>query len=415
MNTATRASAALGLDEHRSDMRNVSLGRFRWIANALKALVFGLGSAALAAGLLFVPATAWAQDPDIEALLRQLKERDQVILELLERVEGLERRVGVQRLPTDQDAEDVATAEPSPVAANKAAPGVIEVDEDAAERALERSLTLSGALLLPPAVLEIEPSLTYARQEDATPSFVTSGQQVLASETERNADSLVGDLDLRLGLPWDSQVEVGMSYRWREVETVTNVGFSPTAASELSGAALGDLRIGLAKTLLREGLWRPDLVARVTWDTDTGKSSDNGVALGGGGHEIQGSLTAIKRQDPVAFIGSLSYRHAFEHNGLKPGPTLGTNFGGLIALSPEASLRLLLSGAYQGETEFAGTGIPGSDRTIGALQIGGSTLIAPGVLLDLAADIGLTDDAGDLAVTLSLPIRLGPLSSRAFR
>jgi hypothetical protein len=364
--------------------------------------------------LTLFTAAAQAQDTREQELERKLQERDTVITELLERVEALERRVGVPRpsaAPTEISGQDAArTTERDLAQGSERAPGVVVVEEGAAERALERSLSREGALLLSSGILEVEPGFTYARQEDTTPSFVSSGGQLLAGEIERNADSITADLALRLGLPWDSQLEIGLPYRWREVESVTNVNFAPIDSSIQSAAGLGDVRVGLAKTLLREGLWRPDLVGRFTWDSDTGDVSDNGVSLGAGFHELQGSLTAIKRQDPIAFVGGLSYEHSFKSAQLQPGPTVSANFGGFIALSPETSLRLLLSGAYQDEAELSGSEIDGSDRTIGTFVVGGSTLLAPNTLLNLSAGIGLTDDADDFSITLSLPIRFsGPL------
>ena len=360
--------------------------------------------------LTLFAAVAQAQGTRVQELERKLQERDKVITELLERVEGLERRVGVQRPakgPAEAPEKDVApNTERGPAEGSERAPGAVVVEEGAAERALERSLAREGALLLPSGILEVEPSLTYARQEDTAPSFVASGGGVLAAETERNANSLTADLALRLGLPWDTQLELGLPYRWRGVESVTNVGFAPTESSSQWGDGLGDVRVGLATTLLREALWRPDLVGRVTWDSNTGETSDNDVSLGGGFHELRGSLTAIKRQDPIAFVGGLSYQHTFENDQVQPGPTVSANFGGFIALSPETSLRLVLSGAYQDETELSGRAIDGSDRTIGTFVVGGSTLLAPGTLLNLSAGIGLTDDADDFSVMLSLPVRL---------
>lgn len=352
-----------------------------------------------------------AQDPRVEELERELKERDKVIIELLERVEALERRVGVQHTATDSGGaqeQDVSPAtERGSAEGVEPRPGAVVVEEGAEERALERSLTRAGVLLLPSGVLEIEPGFIYARQEDTAPRVFASNGQVLAGETERNADSLTAGLAMRLGLPWDSQLEVGLPYRWRKVESVTNVGFVPTGSASQSGNGLGDVSVGLAKTLLRETLWRPDLVGRLTWDTDTGEMRDNGVPLGGDFHSLRGSLTATKRQDPVAFVGGLSYEHVFEKDQIQPGPTVTVNFGSFIALSPETSLRLLFSGAYQDDTELSGSKIDGSDRTLGTLVIGGSTLLAPGTLLNLSAGIGLTDDADDLSISLSLPIRLG--------
>jgi hypothetical protein len=146
-------------------------------------------------------------------------------------------------------------------------------------------------------------------------------------------------------------------------------------------------------------------VGRLTWDTDTGKTQDDGISLGGGFHDLRGSLTAIKRQDPVAFVGGLAYQHAFEKDQLRPGGTISANFGSFIALSPETSLRLQLSGARQKETEFLGRKISGSDQTVATFVLGGSTLLARGVLLNLSAGIGLTRDADDFSIALSLPIR----------
>jgi len=365
------------------------------------------------AGLTLLVASAHAQDNREKELERQLQERDRVISELLQRVEALERRVGVQP-PTEGSPtateQATAPADEQGAAQGDSEPGAVVVDEAAAERALERSLTSEGALLLPPGIVEVEPGISYARQEDRTPTFVTSGGTVFPGETERNVNNLTGDLALRLGLPWDSQLELGIPYRWRNVETVTNVGFTPIDSSTDSDAGFGDLRVGLAKTLFREGLWRPDLVARLTWDTDTGSTGSGGLPLGSGFNEVRASLSAIKRQDPIAFVGGLSYEYAFEKDSIQPGATFGANFGSFIALSPETSVRFQLSGGYQERTELSGSEVLGSDRTLGTFIVGSSTLLAPGTLLNLSAGIGLTDDADDFSIILSLPIRFdGPL------
>jgi hypothetical protein len=367
--------------------------------------------------LVLFPLAAQAQSERVQKLERKLQERDKVILELLERVETLERRVGVERIgagssrtPTNSQ-DEIATPDTEKMVAEspEGAPGVVVVKEGDAERALERSLTRAGVLLLSPGVLEIEPSLSYARQEDSTPNLFMSDSQFLAGETELNANSLTADVGLSLGLPWDSQLEFGLPYRWRGVESVNSVGFVPTDSSSQSGAALGDVRLGLAKTLLREGLWRPDIVGRITWDTASGDREDDGVPLGGGFNEIRGSLSAIKRQDPIAIVGGLSYEHSFEENQILPGPIVSANFGTFIALSPETSMRFIFSGGYQYESELAGDKIAGSDRTLGTFVVGGTTLLVPGLLLNLSVNVGLTDDADDFGISVSLPFRFGGL------
>jgi hypothetical protein len=347
--------------------------------------------------LVLFSGAAHSEDVVIQELERKLQLRDNAIIELLERVETLEQRVGVQRPTRNTDEppeQDVSASAESDL---KQAPGAVIVEEGDAERALERSLTLEGALLLPSGVLEIEPGFAYTRKEDIAPGFVTVGAQVFASETELNANILTTNLALRLGLPWDSQLEIGLPYRWSKVESVTNINFVPTTSTKQSNSELGDVSLGFATTLLREGLWRPDLVGRLTWDTVSGDAD--------GFHELRASLTAIKRQDPVTLIAGMSYQHTYKRELLKPGSAISANFGSLIALSPETSMRFLFSGTYQNETELSGQKIDGSDRTVATFVVGGSTLLMPGTLLNLSVGVGLTDDADDFSITLSLPIR----------
>lgn len=363
-------------------------------------LCIGVMSAVLLQYSVVVQATE-IKDTRIEVLERQLGERDKVMLELLDRIEALEQRFGVKRVIKDASSPRQAPAKEE----ISGTPGAVVVDARTAERALERSLSREGALLLPAGTLELEQGLSFSRLEQFTNSFVVAGGDTLAAQTERNANRLSVDMGARLGLPWDTQLEIGVPFRVAEIETTTNVGFAPAASSSTRGSGFGDLRVGLAKTLVRENLWRPDVVGRITWDTDTGQSSDNGVSLGGGFNEVRGSLTAIKRQDPVVFIGGLSYLHSFEKEHFLPGPVYAMNLGAAYALSPETSLRLGVSGGWQGEVEHFGSKVEGSSRTFGTFLIGGSTLLAPGVLLNASLGIGLTDDADDFSLTFSLPIR----------
>jgi hypothetical protein len=358
--------------------------------------------------LLLVIPIAQAEENQAQDLQRQLQQRDQVILELLERVEVLEKELGVQPArvkPSSTDEPVGQTSKPEEMIVPQTGPGVVVVDESVAERALERSLTRDGVLLLPAGVLELEPRIAYSRQEDATPSFVMSGGNVIASETERNSDTLTAALLFRLGLPGDAQLEIGLPYRWRRNETVTNVNFSPLETSSQTGDGPADVRVAIAKTFWREGAHSPDVIGRLTWDTDSGESSDNGVSLGGGFHELQAGLSFIKREDPVVFVGGLSYEKTFEKDMIKPGDTLAVNVGSYVALSPQTSLNFSLSMAYQDEAEIAGNVLEGSDRNIGTLNIGGSTFIGRGTLLNLSLGVGLTEDADDLSVVLSLPMR----------
>lgn len=346
-----------------------------------------------------------AQAQDDQELQYQLRQRNQVILELLERVEALERQLGIQPGRDKPQMPSADIEEPEPAEDVEAVPGAVVVDETLAQRALERSLTLDGVLLLPPGVFEIEPRITYARQEDTAPSFVSSGGEVIASETERNSDNLTTALLFRLGIPGDAQLEIELPYRWRRTETVTNVDFSPISTSSQSGDGAGDVRVTLAKTLLREDAHSPDVISRLSWDTDTGEMSDEGVGLGGGFHEVLGGLSFIKREDPVVFVGGVSYEYTFEENALQTGETVGASLGSYVALNPQTSMNFNLALAYRDETKLSSVERVGTDRAIGSVVIGGSTFIGRRSLLNLSVGLGVTEDADDFSLSLSLPVR----------
>ena len=287
-----------------------------------------------------------------------------------------------------------------------AKPGQFEVVEEEIDRALERTLVQTGVLLLPFGQAEIEPYFDYTRREDNLPVlFADNGSVNLGNQEVRRNEFVTGQI-LRVGLPFDSQVELGLPYNYVDQSVTTPVGNGRRVTRDGSGHGLGDLSVGLAKTLIREnGGWWPDLVARITWDTATGNTTENDVLLGGGFNELRGSLSAIKRQDPLAFVGGMSYEKTFENDNVEPGDALGFNIGTVLAASPGTSLRLGLNQSFIDNTKIDGQGINGSDSVIATATLGASVILGPGVLLDISADIGLTDDAPDYAARASLPIR----------
>jgi hypothetical protein len=68
-------------------------------------------------------------------------------------------------------------------------------------------------------------------------------------------------------------------------------------------------------------------------------------------------------------------------------------------------LRLALSQTFVEEGEIDGNRIRGSDQVMASLTLGAAAVLGRGLLVDLSADVGLTDDAPDYAITVGLPIR----------
>ena len=400
----------------------------------------GLVLGGVLAGSLVAP-SARAADPSLDELQRQLKEshrqlenRDEVINDLLRRVGELERRAAAPvampsadafapqgvtpaamrtlpqptargRRPLLAQQPGNATAGEAPAAKPGQAPGAVEVDEQAAERALERTLVAGGALLLEVGQMEFEPAFNYTRREGGIPALVDVGGDLVAQDQEQDRDEMTATLGLRVGLPWDTQLEFALPYNLVYEQRTINLGASGRFTESDTGGALGDLSVGLAKTVFREKGWRPDLIARVTYDSNTGEKFDNGVALNGGFHEVQGSLTAVKRQDPLAFVGTFAYQHAFEDDEIQPGDEYTLSLGTILAVSPQTSLRFFLQQQFVDSVELDGDDLDNSDQRLATAQIGLSTVLGRGVLFDIVGGIGLTDDTPDYFLGLSLPVR----------
>jgi hypothetical protein len=338
-----------------------------------------------------------AQEPVTdEALREQLQTRDAIIIELQRRLEDLERRLG---------EEGVLEIEPEtpvePVATPPSQQG-LDVDELAAERALERTLVDEGALLLEAGQAEIAPSIDFSYRDGDAPIVIDG--EVVESRVRRNEFEF--GLSLAVGLPFDSQFELQVPYNLVRQENSIRGGGAALDAEDDWGHAIGDISLGLAKTVLREnGNWWPDVIVRGTWDTNTGERSDNGVPLSGSFNELRGQVVTLKRQDPLAFTAAFFYSYTFEDDDFQPGQEFGLNLGANLALSPETSLSVSLTQSYADDLEFDGDKIDGSNQQAATFNFGGSTIIGPRMLLRLTSSIGLTDDAPDYGLRASLSYR----------
>ena len=287
----------------------------------------------------------------------------------------------------------------------RSGPGSFEVDEDAAQRALERTLTQAGALLLPPGAYTIEPGFSYVRNERSagTLAQVTDGNGatglvMVDQNLRRNEYTLRARL--KAGLPWDAQLEAEVPFEY--VSARRGDGFGNETSG--TGSAWGDIEIGLAKTLLRERGMLPDLIARLSFNSGSGKRNDGNVGLQGGYRSVTGELVALKRQDPLAFFAAASYGAYREEDGIKPGALGNLSIGTVLAASPSTSLQFGFNQTRRLRQEVAGVKIPGSEQTYGTFSIGASSVLSRDVMLITSLGLGLGSDAPDYSLNVSLPI-----------
>ena len=384
--------------------------------------------------LAAMPALAQTAEPSIKELQKEIRKRDALIESLARRVANLENQVNkrtttsapprptatravrtsTQAAPSAETesfgAGQTAQAQAPPQATTQAspavpaaspsskppAPGQFEVSPEAAERALERTLVATGNLVVPAGFAEAEPLFIYTRRETPT--------QVLFN-TNRN--ELSPALDMRFGLPWESQFEVELPWNFAEQQQ-TNVAVAPPQLlSDRWGNAIGDLVVGGAKTFLHESGWIPSVLGRVSWEIPTGPITANGVPMVSGTDRLSFALTALKRQDPLVFVATGGYTKAFEANNINPGNQINFVTGAFLATSPETTLRTVLSQNFVQDASINGSTIPGSNTVQPILTFGASSILGRGLLVDLQVGLGLTNAAPKYEVILSSTYRFG--------
>jgi hypothetical protein len=363
-----------------------------------------------------LPATsAWSKPPTEEEFLRALAERDRVIAALEKRVEALEgAQHGTPQLaqaspaPAVQPpmANDAPTASPQP-AARQTPPAS---DDDVALQALSRTLVARGALVMPEWGFELAPGIQYNHNQNSGLVLAPTPAGIPTVDSQRlREDSIKATVTARLGLPWDSEIELRAPFSW--IEESVSLGDGTHDANH--SFDIGDVEAELSNQVLREDGLQPDLVAAASVRVPTGRDPfrvpSPDLASGQGTYEAQARLTALKSADPMVFFATLTYAHEFSKDEpfgrVRPGSTIGLDLGGVLAVSPQTSLTLGFSQAFTGQTVINGISVPGTDRVPAALDFGVDYVLRPNTLLDFSLGVGVTNDAPNYSVLVSLPIR----------
>lgn len=368
--------------------------------------------------LCALPGQVMANDAptDNAQLMEMLAERDAIIIELQHSVAELRQRLAdvegklngasTDRSSPEQDGRPVPASDQPRQSTNSTEPGRLAVDEIAAERALERTLVQAGALLLPRGAFELTPSFTMGINDFQLETALDAGAgEELGILRVDRTDYTLG-LTARYGLPYDSQLELGIPFRSvTEESSLTTLGGTAGDFSR-TGRAAGDLVVGISKTLLREHGLAPDVVGRLSWNTGTGSETDNDVFLGGGFSSLTGALSAVKRLDPLAIFFSLEYEDSNGSGGFEPGNALEVSLGTGLAVSPATSLSAAVTNRSVSKSRFAGETLENSDLDVTSLTLAFSTIFSRGKLLNLYTEIGMSDDAPDYSLGFAMPVRM---------
>jgi outer membrane protein assembly factor BamA len=260
--------------------------------------------------------------------------------------------------------------------------------------------------------------------------IVTGVQVGLLEANDTARDTLSGAMDVRYALTDRLEIEARVPYVYRHdrVTTVAQQNTQTTRTYELEGADIGDVEFSARYQLNRGRNGGPIFVAGARVKSNSGRSpfdlarDEFGVstelATGSGFWGVQGSLSVLYPTDPVVLFGNVSYLYNIAddvnadigtaHVGrVDPGDSIGVGFGFGFALNPRFSYSLGYSHSYitETDTEINGTTQRSAPLQVGTLQFGMSFRATQRLTISTGVDVGVTDDAPDVRVSLRTPFR----------
>src|SRR6185437_10200884 len=384
-------------------------------------------------GLLLIPllvvssAAATAQEDPRDAKIRALEQRLDELQQRLDKVEGGADTPQAAPMPAQRAQPPAPQAQSPPAQAPPAGGAKYGAQQEGGLSdqeiglALQSALLQKGATLLPPWTVQMIPEFDYSYlRTNALAAVTTSGGAAVATQDTRS-DLLGASATLRLGLPWQSQAQIMVPYDYARSRVVVN-----GIETRQSTTGIGDIQVGLSKSLWQESNWLPGGVGTVTWKTATGRvfnpfgtgligvgglplsTNSQRLSPGTGFQSLTGSLSLNKRQDPLVFFGSLGYTHNFTGRvaggDLDEADVVGTSFGAVLSASPATSLSASLNLGFTGRSKFNGATLSGTDQTIGLFELGATTVLTRRLLVNTIMGFGITQGTPDIILGLALPI-----------
>lgn len=169
-----------------------------------------------------------------------------------------------------------------------------------------------------------------------------------------------------------------------------------TKLAESGRTEFGDVRLGVRRTLMKEGPGRPNIIGTIDGAIPTGETS---YAVGGG-------LAFVKSIDPAVLFASASYSHTFSRDfsdvtRLEPKDRLSVSMGYALALNDTLTLSTSVSGVFTGATRFDNAVLRQQDSY--SLQFGLTSWLAKGLYIEPSVSLGLTGPGNSVAFGVTVP------------
>lgn len=262
------------------------------------------------------------------------------------------------------------------------------IGEAPAERTAEEVFLRGQRVLLAPGEATADFGLFYARTDNQQLALVDGAVGLVTVEQQSVTGSLLG----RVGVLEETELFASTSFVRQDNGTF--LGSRKVADSERM--AFGDVRLGVRRTLLREGPGRPDIIATLDTRIPTGASS---YAVGGG-------IAFVKSIDPVILFANANYRHTFSRDftdiaRLEPEDRFDATAGYALALNDTLTLSGSVSGVFTAASEFTHATLRRQDSY--SLQFGLTAWLADGLYVEPSVSFGLNSPADSLVFGITVP------------
>ncbi len=287
-------------------------------------------------------------------------------------------------------------------------------------------LTRAGHLIF-------EPSFEYTRSSTNRLVFrgieLIPGIQIgLIEATDADRDTLVGTASLRYGISDRLEAEVRIPYLYRNdrIEVVQQRDEGIVRSIALREDGIGDAEFSLRYQFNRPVGQKPIFVGTLRVKSDTGKGPfevgydefgvATGLATGSGFWAVQPGLNFLMPSDPAVIYGGVAYLYHIPRDvnelvgdvmigRVDPGDAVSANIGFGFALNPRFSFSLGYRHNYifPTKTEVGDTNQKSNYLHVGSLNFGMSYRLTQRDVVNLGFEIGVTEDAPDVSITLRMP------------
>ncbi|WGZ96254.1 MAG: transporter [Candidatus Thiothrix putei] len=261
------------------------------------------------------------------------------------------------------------------------------------EEEINRLFLRDSEVLLKPKKLQVSIGIGYATDES---------QQNFRESRTRQASIPVG---VSYGLADSLEVSASLPFQYLENQVV-----SVTDVSKETESGIGDLALGAKYKIKTESATTPSVTAALGVSIPTGEGSNpdslNDLTNSSGLLSTSLGFSLAKTIDPAFVFVNAGYTHTFDDEqygyNVKLGESFNYGFGTGLAVNSAVAFSGRVSGSYQKESQVNQKTVNGSSSEpidfVGAM----SYRFSSDTNIETSLNIGLTDDAQDVGVGVTV-------------